>query len=196
MKKNPAQSRLFAQWNCTWRYAALFTISIFAVGCAEQKPKARTFPWGNALNVRPALPDSQAAIIETPDLFSDVEPDAPPPPSPLAAVRAVPAKPRVPAPSLPSEPASKPEIPEIAPQMTAEETTAAQQQTNQSVSIAERNVEATQGKTLNATQLDLVSKIRSFISEARDASHAADWNRARTAAKKAEVLSVQLASSL
>jgi len=82
------------------------------------------------------------------------------------------------------------------PQLTAEETTAAQQQTNVSLSIAERNIAVTQGKTLNPTQLDLASKVRSFVMEARESAHVGDWNRARSAAKKAQVLSEELVSSL
>jgi hypothetical protein len=76
------------------------------------------------------------------------------------------------------------------------ETAAAQEQTNQSLGVAERNVNAAQGKSLNATQLDLASKIRSFIAEAREAANTGDWTRARNAAKKAQVLSEELASSL
>jgi hypothetical protein len=82
------------------------------------------------------------------------------------------------------------------PQLTAEETTEAQQQTNVSLSIAERNFGNTQGRHLNAAQLDLASKVRSFITEAREAAHIGDWTRARNAAKKAQVLSEELAGSL
>ncbi|MGB8459268.1 MAG: hypothetical protein WCE50_16205 [Candidatus Acidiferrum sp.] len=64
------------------------------------------------------------------------------------------------------------------------------------MSAAERNLSATAGKSLNAMQSDLASKVRSFISDAREAGRAGDWARARTLAKKAEVLSEQLASSL
>jgi hypothetical protein len=80
--------------------------------------------------------------------------------------------------------------------LTPAETAAAQQQTNQSLSVAGRNLETTQGKTLNGAQADLASKIRSFIAEARDAAQIGDWIRARNAAKKAEVLSQELTSSL
>jgi hypothetical protein len=80
--------------------------------------------------------------------------------------------------------------------LTAEETAAAQQQTSASLSIAERNVAASQGRTLNATQSDLASKVRSFLAEARNAAQVGDWTRASNAAKKAQVLSDELASSL
>jgi outer membrane murein-binding lipoprotein Lpp len=96
----------------------------------------------------------------------------------------------------PTETAAKPEPLTITPQITPLETDAAQQQTNLSLSIAEHNMLATQGKPLNAGQTDLASKVRSFIAEAREAAHNSDWPRARNAAKKAEVLSEQLASSI
>ena len=66
----------------------------------------------------------------------------------------------------------------------------------QSLSIADKNLEFARGKNLNATQSDLVSKIISFLKDAREASQAADWIRARNLARKAQVLSEELASSL
>jgi hypothetical protein len=120
-----------------------------------------------------------------------------PPPSPLFVVRSVPARPRTPAGSpAPSDAVSKPDVPQIAPQLTAAEMAAAQQQTNQSLSVAGRTLEAAQGKRLNGAQSDLASKIRTFIAEARDAAQNGDWTRALNAARKAEVLSQELASSL
>ncbi|OLB38004.1 MAG: hypothetical protein AUH11_07495 [Acidobacteria bacterium 13_2_20CM_57_17] len=90
----------------------------------------------------------------------------------------------------------KPEAPTIAPQLTPQESAVAQQQTNESLNIAERNLGAARGKTLTAAQTDLVSKIRSFIKDAREAAQITDWSRARSLAKKAQVLSEELASSL
>jgi hypothetical protein len=49
---------------------------------------------------------------------------------------------------------------------------------------------------LNAAQSDLASKIRGFIKDAREAAQIADWSRARSLAKKAQVLSEELAGSL
>jgi hypothetical protein len=84
----------------------------------------------------------------------------------------------------------------IAPQLTPQESVLARQQTNQSLRIAERNLESARGKNLNAAQSDLVSKIRGFIKDAREAAQIADWSRARSLANKAQVLSEELASSL
>lgn len=149
-------------------------------------------------SVRPVPP---ATFYASPDsttvaILADFELDAPPPPSPLAAIQNTPPRPHVAvAPSGPSNP-SRPEAPQIAPQLTAEETAAAQQQTSLSLSIAERNISASRGRTLNATQSDLASKVRSFVTEAREAAHVGDWTRATNAAKKAQVLSEELARTL
>jgi hypothetical protein len=177
-------------------------VSLWVVsGCAERHVKAKPYPWGAAANMHPLAP-------ETPELETDgdevleaaVSPlllQIAPPPSPLFMVRSVPARPRVPAGSpAPSEATSKPDVPQIAPQLTPAEAAAAQQQTNQSLSVAGRALEAAQGKKLNGAQSDLASKIRTFIAEARDAAQNGDWTRALNAAKKAEVLSQELASSL
>jgi hypothetical protein len=169
-------------------------------GCAaEKKTKVRTFPWATVNSVRPVLPKTFSSLPDsTMDTFpSEFELDAPPPPSPLATAQNTPPRPRVtPAPSeAPSSP-SRPEAPQIAPQLTAEERAAAEQQTNLSLSIAERNISASQGRTLNPTQSDLASKVRSFVTEAREAAHLGDWTRATNAAKKAQVLSEELARSL
>ncbi|MHB8502052.1 MAG: hypothetical protein ACYDCG_15435 [Candidatus Acidiferrales bacterium] len=64
------------------------------------------------------------------------------------------------------------------------------------MSTAERNLAAASGKSLNATQSDLASKVRGFISDAREAGRAGDWARARDLAQKAQVLSEQLTGSL
>jgi hypothetical protein len=172
--------------------------SVVAVsGCAEQKVKAKTFPWSTAAVVRPKPVEILATSNDQPDdISADLQLDVPPPPSPLAFVQSAPQRPRVaPAPSGQNA-AARPEPPQIMPQLTAEETTAAQQQTNVSLSIAERNIAVTQGKNLNPTQLDLASKVRSFVTEARESAHTGDWERARNAAKKAQVLSEELVSSL
>jgi hypothetical protein len=52
-----------------------------------------------------------------------------------------------------------------------------------------------QGKRLNAMQTDLVSKVRGFADNAREAMKSGDWVRAKNFSSKAEVLSEQLAAS-
>jgi hypothetical protein len=168
-------------------------------GCAAQKKtKAQAFPWATVKSVRPVLPSIIAPSPDTTvsDFLPEFELEAPPPPSPLAEIQSMPQRPRVAAaPPGPSNTA-RPEPPQIAPQLTAQEAAAAEQQTNVSLSIAERNIAASQGKSLNPTQSDLASKVRSFVTEAREAAHSGDWTRASNAAKKAQVLSEELARSL
>jgi type IV secretory pathway VirB10-like protein len=176
----------------------LYAVAWIFTGCAaQQKTKAKTFPWASVRSVRPVLPKlTVPSDVPSDNTLAELELDVPPPPSPLAVTPSVPQRPRIPtAASAPSTP-SRPEPPQIAPQLTAEETAAAQQQTNLSLSIAERNIAALQGRALNASQSDLASKVRSFVTEARDAAHVGDWTRASSAAKKAQVLSEELARSL
>jgi len=181
------------------RSLGLSAVALVFAGCAaQQTPKAKTFPWATVKSVRPVLPNTAAfsADVAEDDFQTEMELDVPPPPSPLAEIQNMPQRPRVAAVASPPSAPSRPEPPQIAPQLTAEETAAAQQQTNLSLSIAERNIAASQGRMLNAAQSDLASKVRSFVTEARDAAHVDDWTRASSAAKKAQVLSEELAHSL
>jgi hypothetical protein len=185
------------QWFAQFSVASSCALLLLLGGCAEHKTKAKPFPWSTFAYARPLAPSaSRDQIDESDNPLGDETLDVAPP-SALAIPHSVPMRPRQPAGNPPpSDAASKPEVPQIAPQLTAAETSAAQQQTGQSLSIAERNIASADGKALNATQQDLASKVRSFMAEARDAAHSGDWTRARNAAKKAEVLSQELASSL
>ncbi len=167
------------------------------VGCSVRKRPE--IPWATAVMVRPV---AQARIAEGNDAFDDPLPELrfemPPFLGRLIGLRPPPPRPRSSAPSngtLGSE-AEKSDAPTIAPQLTPQESVVAQQQTNESLNIAERNLGAARGKTLSAAQTDLVSKIRGFIKDAREAAQITDWSRARSLAKKAQVLSEELASSL
>ena len=181
--------------------AAAVCVSMLLTGCAARRTKVKTFPWDIAANLHPMTPEASevqdGTDVAVEDIGTSPVSAIAPPPSPLIAVRSVPIRPRVASGSpAPSEAASRPDVPQIAPQLTAAETAAAQQQTNQSLSVAGKTLEAAQRRSLNGTQADLASKIRSFIAEAREAAQIGDWTRARNAAKKAEVLSQELASSL
>jgi hypothetical protein len=171
---------------------------VLLAGCAERQVKARTFPWSTYAYTRPVA--RTLLPTETDDVgdpLADATPEIAPPPSGLVIARAAPPRPRVPVVnSLQNDTDSKPDVPQIVPQLTAAEANAAQQQTTQSLSVAEHNIGSAEGKSLNATQQDLASKIRSFMAEAHDAAKTGDWTRAKNAAKKAEVLSQELASSL
>lgn len=173
-------------------------VLLLGSGCAGREVKAKPFPWSTFAYTRPSWPSlTPSQIDENDDPLADVTLEIAPPPSGLVIARNAPARPRVPvASSSQNDNDNKPEIPQIAPQLTAAEASAAQQQTSQSLSIAERNIGSADGKSLNAKQQDLASKVRSFMAEAHDAANTGDWTRARAASKKAEVLSQELASSL
>jgi hypothetical protein len=202
MKERATQSR--AGFPCglvRLSLAGLCISAVIASGCAERtvKAKARPFPWSTAAAMRPrtlATLPMQGGDGEADETLPEFQIDVPPPPSPLSSVNGVPARPHVPAAPAGSNASARPEPPQIVPQLTPEETTAAQEQTNVSLSIAERNIGTTRGRQLSATQQDIASKVRSFIAEARESAHFGDWTRARNAAKKAQVLSEELAGSL
>jgi hypothetical protein len=119
----------------------------------------------------------------------------------LVFVRSVvPPRPRGVAPAEPGgtrdAPVPPPETPVISPQLTAEEQSSAQRQTEQSLRAAEQILQSTLGRKLSGTQAELAERVRSFISQAREATHAGDVLRARNLAQKAELLSLDLAKSL
>jgi hypothetical protein len=174
-------------------FGAVGSAAILLSGCAEQKKTA--IPWRTAVLVRPIVPQHppEAEDVEgaVPDLRLEI-----PPPTPLAT-RNAPARPRVAAPPTnQNATAVKPDTPQIVPGLSTQESVSLQRQTEQSVNAAERNLAATTGKLLSAVQADLASKVRSFVSDAREAGKAGDWARARDLARKAQVLSEELAQNL
>jgi hypothetical protein len=165
-------------------------------GCAERKPLAH--PWTTAIAVRPRLP--QPVPGYHPPAFDDVAPDLtwdfPPPPSRLVVARQ-PARPRVAAQPAPeSSGGAKGDAPLLAPQLSEQEIAAAQQQMNESIAITQKNLSSAKGHKLNPTQSDLAFKVNSFLQDSRDAAKDGDWTRAKNLAKKAQVLSEELADSL
>jgi len=155
--------------------------------------------WAKAVQVKPMVPVQTAATS-----YDDADApvfnlDVPPLGAVLIPVRVVPPRTRsnTPPPAAAAPPESeKAGSPTIAVQLTPEETVAARQETSDSLNNAEKTLAATRGKNLNPVQTDLVSKIKGFLKDAREAAQARDWARARSLAKKAQVLSDQLAQSL
>jgi hypothetical protein len=170
-------------------------VTAWASGCAMQRRPA--VPWHTAVLVRPIVPEHSHASDSPAEGPPDLQMEIPSPPPRLASVRTVPARPRATA-SQPVESttAAKPIEPIIAPQLSMEETETAKRGTQQSLETAERNLSAARGRSLNAAQSDLASKVRGFMDDAREAIGNVDWTRARTLAKKAEVLSEELSRSL
>jgi hypothetical protein len=177
--------------------AVMCSAAFLSAGCGAMRRKP-SFRWDTAVQVRPKLMSAPPTVYETPaDPAPELRIVISPPPSAITAAHSSPPRPRgATNSSADSNASDKPQAPIIVPELTSEERASAQQQTGQSIGVAERNLAATRGRTLNAAQTDLVSKIRSFISEARAASGASNWIRARDLAKKAQVLSEELVKSL
>lgn len=174
-------------------FGPLACLAILLDGCAARRSPAIT--WSTAVLVRPIALQRAVPPGDLDDPLPDLRMQLPPPPAPLAE-RFVPARPRGSAPSSSENARSRRlEGPEIVPDLSAEESASLRREAEESMSAAERNLAITAGKNLNAVQQDLASKVRSFVSDAREAGQAGDWARARTLAKKAEVLSEQLAGS-
>jgi hypothetical protein len=93
-------------------------------------------------------------------------------------------------------PAPKPPAPTMSPQLSSEDQADYQRKTDDNIKSAETNLHLAEGRQLNAAQIDLREKIQAFLSEARDAMRAADWEGASNLASKAYVLSAELANSL
>jgi hypothetical protein len=94
-----------------------------------------------------------------------------------------------------SEQAAHPPAPQISPQLSPSDQASYERKTGEDTSVAEKNLQEIGGKQLNAAQQDLVGKIRSFLSQSRDASKGGDWARAQNLAQKARLLSAELINS-
>lgn len=202
---NPAQSSARSRHSVLHRSALLFisltsfSLAFLSSGCIgfHRRPK---IPWTTAVQVRPTLrpPTSggDGTDLDAPEIGLNIAPLV----TLMAPIRSVPPRPHVnpsPAPAnAPIADAEKPEAPTIAAQLSKEEFAAAQQETQQSLDIAEKNLASTRNKRLNPAQIDLVSKIKGFLKDAREAAQAGDWARARNLAKKAQVLSEELVHSV
>jgi hypothetical protein len=153
-------------------------------GCVPKKRPA--FPVNQLATNHPIVPQpTDISLTDPPEIYFEMELTPR-----LVVPRAAPARPRVAATPAPGPVATeKPRDPIIAPELSDEQLSAAQSEARQSLVVAERNLSLVQGKTLNSAQQDLVSKIRGFVDSAREAIKENDWQRARSQAKKAEVLS-------
>lgn len=197
MTENPVRSLSVLPPRSLCSNAVLFCCATLVLtGCAAKKRSS--IPWATAILVKPVMQAHNAGTGEaSEDLGPELRLDLLPFPGHLITVRTAPPRPRVtPPPVAAGNDSEKLETPLIAPQLSAQEFAVAQQQTTQSLSIAEKNLASARGKTLDAAQSDLVSKIRGFIKDAREAARIADWSNARSLAKKAQVLSEELEGSL
>src|ERR1700676_2832111 len=176
--------------------ALLFaSISFLLGGCMAARTRP-TISWQTASIVHPIIPAAQPADESTlPEVTSIPALELPPPRPAFLPAHSVPPRPRVPV--QPAAAANaKDEGPLIVPQLTAEESASAQQETNASLTAAEKNLAAVRGKALNPAQTDMSNKVKSSRTDAREAARLDDWTRARGLAKKAQVISEELARSL
>ena len=145
-------------------------------------PDTDASPPAEAVATPPALPTSVA-----------------PPPAAVTIQPPKPAAPRRPAEDQPadteSEQPAHPPAPQISPQLSPSDQATYQRKTGDDTATTEKNLRETSGKQLNAAQQDLVGKIRSFLSQSRDASKDGDWARAQNLAQKARLLSDELINS-
>jgi hypothetical protein len=179
-------------------------ISLGAGGCAHKTVHAAA-PVAAApepVEARPmnTAPDTDAAppaevVTAPPALPTSVAP----PPAEVTIPPPKPAAPRRPAGDQPadteSEQPAHPPAPQISPQLSPSDQATYQRKTLDDTAVAEKNLQETSGKQLNAAQQDLVGKIRSFLSQSRDASKDGDWVRAQNLAQKARLLSNELINS-
>jgi hypothetical protein len=171
----------------------LCACGVWNYGCSTRRAPARPVVSFVAV-VHPMVPQTMATTLDSPpDL--ELNPLAAPPQ--IGPSHTQPPKPHVAAPAA-QEPAEteKHVQPTIVPEVDTEELKAAQTETQRSLDVAEKNLLMAQGKKLNATQQDLVSKVRGFADNAREAMRSGEWVRAKNLSSKAEVLSEQLAASL
>jgi hypothetical protein len=173
--------------------AALIAQTLLLSGCSvlHRRPG---IPWATAVQVRPTLPVSGVGATEVNVEAPELDLEMPPFAAILVPVRSAPPRPHVSASPPPTEVADpeRAEAPTIVQQLSPEETTAAQQEMNQSLNAAEKKLVSARGRALNPAQADLISKIKGFLKDAREAAKVGDWARARSLARKAQVLSEEL----
>lgn len=181
-------------------------ISLAVSGCNEKKVQAAkpvdSAPAPTAIQTPPpstTAPDTTAM----PPVASQVPPPEVPAsstePPPIVAPTAKPApKPQKPAPEPApvAEDHGRPPAPQISPQLSDDAKANYQRGTKEDIGVAEANLKQAKGKQLNAQQLDLVDKIRSFLDQSSNATKEGDLARAKNLAQKARLLSVELINSL
>jgi hypothetical protein len=197
---HPMNAPMNAPLNARWIVLAC-CLAFAAAGCARktvhasapvQAPPAPAV--AEAERPMTIAPDTDAVppVEDTaaPPVVAD---DAAPPPAPVATARA-PRKPVEP-PAQETATASRPPAPQISSQLSQVDQASYERKTNEDVSAARKNLQAAQGKQLNAAQQDLLEKIRSFLAQSLDASKSGDWARAQNLAQKARLLSTELINS-
>jgi hypothetical protein len=179
-------------------------VSFGAAGCHSEKVHAAA-PLAAAPS--PAVEERPMNVAPDTDATPPPEtvaapPTLPPAPTPEPATVMVappkpvpPRSPREASTETEAEQPAHPPAPQISPQLSPSDQATYARKTGEDSAAAEKNLLQTSGKQLNAAQQDLVGKIRSFLSQARDASKDGDWARAQNLAQKARLLSEELIGS-
>lgn len=185
--------------------AALLLATLpFAAGCKKKNVQAAppdvTAP--TAENAPAPTTKSEPAATKTEPKKEAAAPPTlvVPPPTPAPA-KSSKKKTTTPATPEPVPPATQPEAPrtpppQMTPRLTPKEQAEAQRNTMADIGTAEKNLNRVADRPLNASQNDMVEKIRGFLGQAREAMGANDWVRARNLAQKARLLSIELVKSL
>lgn len=164
--------------------AACFACGLALVSAGCQKHTVHAAP---PVSGPPATAEPAAT---PPPATTPAPPETPPP------VKPAPRRPSPPPKETPEPAPPRPVAPQISPQLSPEDLAEYQKKTNEDLAASEKNLERATGRQLDATQHDLVEKIRSFLGQSREAIGVSDWVRARNLAQKAHVLSVELVNSL
>ena len=182
-------------------------LSLAMTGCektAKASPPVAAAPMPQPADSKPITtiaPDTTA----TPPEVAEAPPPAPPPteaaPLPVAPTHTKPVPPphkQTAEPQTAETPAeqTRPAAPQISPELSPNDQATYAHKTDEDISVAQKNLQQSADKRLSAAQLDLAEKIRSFVSQSREASKAGDWARAQNLAQKARLLSVELVDSL
>src|SRR5579875_3838218 len=147
-------------------------IAFGAAGCAHEKVHA-TVPVATA-PVAPSPDNRPMTVAPDTDAMPPVEAESAPP---AINASAAPPQPITIAPPLPPAPrkrAAEHAAPQISPQISPTDQSLYAKKTAGDVATAEHNLQQTNGRRLSAAQQDLADKIRSFVSQSRDASKSGD----------------------
>ena len=171
----------------------LCSVVVWSAGCfTKQPPKSSIM---TIVNLRPPIvpAGSLSGLAEPPEITVETAEEPPE----IATMRPAPAKPHVaPAPAAEPDKTEKHTEPLIAPELSTQELESAKAETQHNLDSMEKNLAQTTGKSLNASQQDMVSKVHGFADNAREAIRGGDWVRAKNLSKKAEVLSEELVAGL
>jgi hypothetical protein len=147
----------------------------------------------------PASAETAAPPIPPPDL-PEPEPSTAAPAIVAGSAPAAPVAPRpkpaAPTPTAQPDPQPKPAAPQISAALKPSDQQRLVRLTTEQVAIAERNLQQSSGRQLNASQTDLRDKVNGFLSQAHEAIRDNDWVRAQNLAEKAQILSIELTKSL